>query len=521
MSIPALIVQNNGVGVASDDNMNTWVQGGALLANLRAFVGVSSMTVWTVGTTTSGDGGQGMFVWNAGATAADDGGVTTIAPNGLITGRWIRQSGNFGAITTVPNIAALRSLVSGQTPVWVQGYYTAGDGGEGMFVTGTSATDNGGTIVVTSNGMTYYRETGGESFLLSWFGALPNGSDCAPAMNAALVALPSGIGGRIRIGSGTWTFASEIVFTYPTGVFGLSLTGNGADTTNLYWPSTDGVNVTANNARNWISVRDLSIVTGASSFTGIAIENTVQGSDFAANDFTNVTFRGSDGGAQTLYWGLALKVVGFCQVNYTGLLVYGSSTGSPGTGVTLAGIAASGHYSLIHNFTDCTWLNVGLGVEIVTYVQGIIFNQCDFTNGASDIEVAMSAIGTTQLAIVASQFAGESNRIVIQGPCAGLLMSANLIYVATGMIGLAVNGVCIQTAITGNSFVGNTTSGTFGVVMNSASNGTIVGNSFWGFNTAVDLSSTSSGWNVQSNSYANNTNNTANAGTNVVGGGSQ
>lgn len=93
MGVPTLAVQAQGIGVVSDDNLNTYVQGGSVVSDLRAFVGLSNMTVWLVGTDTPSDGGQGMFYWASAATSADDDGATTIAPYGLTTGRWLRQSG--------------------------------------------------------------------------------------------------------------------------------------------------------------------------------------------------------------------------------------------------------------------------------------------------------------------------------------------------------------------------------------------------------------------------------------------
>lgn len=68
--------------------MNTWVQGGAVLSDLRAFSGVAKMTVFTVGATTPGDGGAGAYYWDSSSTAADNG-TTVIAPSGFITGRWL------------------------------------------------------------------------------------------------------------------------------------------------------------------------------------------------------------------------------------------------------------------------------------------------------------------------------------------------------------------------------------------------------------------------------------------------
>lgn len=220
---PALTVAANGNGVVTDQQLNTYVQGGALLANLRAFPGLSKMCVWMLGTDVPNDGGEGMFYWNGTATANDDSGVTTIAPNGLATGRWLRQSGADIFIASVANIAALRALTTGASPVWVEGYYAAGDGGEGMFYLGGAGSDNGGTIIVSSAG-TYYRETGGEPLSVKWFGATGNGTTNDTAAIQATAA--AGTGMYIPAGSYLVT-ASTVLQT------GATVSGAGAGDTTI------------------------------------------------------------------------------------------------------------------------------------------------------------------------------------------------------------------------------------------------------------------------------------------------
>ena len=94
--IPALAVQQNGLGVVNNDNMNTWVQGGCLLANLQQFTGLSGMTVILIGLVAPGDGGQGTFYWNATWQGAPDN-SNSIQPFGVIVGAWLRLPGVAGA----------------------------------------------------------------------------------------------------------------------------------------------------------------------------------------------------------------------------------------------------------------------------------------------------------------------------------------------------------------------------------------------------------------------------------------
>lgn len=104
--IPALAVQQPGLGVVTADNLNTYVQGGALLSNLQAFIGVAGMIVYTTGYSAVGDGGQGAWTWNAGLTSGDN--LSTVLPNGSVQGGW--QKLNVGTLppgTAIVNYAGV------------------------------------------------------------------------------------------------------------------------------------------------------------------------------------------------------------------------------------------------------------------------------------------------------------------------------------------------------------------------------------------------------------------------------
>ena len=92
MGVPALAVQQPGVGAVSADNCNTFVQGGALLANLQNFSGLSNMTVYMIGYSAPNDGGQGAFYWSSTFVGAADG-ANVIQPYGVTAGAWIRLVG--------------------------------------------------------------------------------------------------------------------------------------------------------------------------------------------------------------------------------------------------------------------------------------------------------------------------------------------------------------------------------------------------------------------------------------------
>lgn len=90
MSAPALTQYQNGVNQVSGDQLNTFQQWCVNVAQLKAFTGLSNMTVYIEGFVSALDGGQGLFYWNSSSNAADDGGITTVVPNGQVSGAWNR-----------------------------------------------------------------------------------------------------------------------------------------------------------------------------------------------------------------------------------------------------------------------------------------------------------------------------------------------------------------------------------------------------------------------------------------------
>ena len=89
--VPNPTVYAQGLGSATGDGLNTFVQAATSVAQLRTVVGTGQMEVWLQGYVTFNDGGQGMFVWSSSATGPDDGGITTVVPNAATQGAWIRQ----------------------------------------------------------------------------------------------------------------------------------------------------------------------------------------------------------------------------------------------------------------------------------------------------------------------------------------------------------------------------------------------------------------------------------------------
>jgi hypothetical protein len=530
-SVPYLQQFVPGQGVIPAATLNTFVQGGCYLANLRAFTGLPNQNVQMIGFTAINDGGQGTFVWS-GNTGTDDGGVTTIVPYGVTQGCWLRQvpgelptpTNSVGTVITIANLRALTSSVYAGGLVFVEGYFALQDGGEGMFCwasNDTTSADNGGTIIVDSSGRRWYREASGQPKNIRWFGGNPSVSDCTAAYTAALATIKAP-GGMLFFPKGTYTFLSSPTFIYPSGQFALTLLGEGADATIMNWPSGSGLAFVASSPLHTIHLRDFTASTGVAGGTtvGIALTNSIQGGNFGQNDLFRVTFRGSDGGAATSYWNTSLSNFGWGNFAYDACLFYGPASGGAGIGAHVSGVSSGAFkYSLVHNFAKSSWFNLGQGLIYDSYVQGVALSQCNFTNGTTDIIIPSGAVGATQLAISDSQFAGSGERILLNGPIASVILTNNLIYIAANQIGLAFNAIYGQCAITGNVFSGMSVTGSFGINVNATGyTNVITGNVFYGLGNGINLAGANTGgWIVALNNYSGSTNSVINAGSNQVG----
>lgn len=105
------------------------------------------------------------------------------------------------------SFAALRAYTGPRKSVYITGYLVsaAPAGISGMFVpapSDTTSTDNNGTIIVSSNGMRWYRALGGAKPTLAHFNVLPTmANDLTAAINAVFVAM---IGKDLEIPNGTY-----------------------------------------------------------------------------------------------------------------------------------------------------------------------------------------------------------------------------------------------------------------------------------------------------------------------------
>lgn len=128
---PQNYVSANGMGQILDGNLNAAVQTTANVTVLRAFVGITGMTVTLQGLTAAGDGGTGTFYWSAGAYT-DNGTTVIVPPAATGQGAWLRAASLFAApLYTVAGLPAATSANQGQQAYATNGRNTGEGGGSG------------------------------------------------------------------------------------------------------------------------------------------------------------------------------------------------------------------------------------------------------------------------------------------------------------------------------------------------------------------------------------------------------
>jgi hypothetical protein len=143
------------------------------------------------------------------------------------------DDGDTLSVFYVENIAALKALTAGQYDlVYVEGYYTPGDGGGGWFdwdADSTATMDNGVVIQVNAGGDGRYNRIVDGNVSPLWFGAKGDGTtDASSAMSYANTYADS-VNKSIVVDGGTYLFATNPALTVPVifsgdGMFKVTVT---------------------------------------------------------------------------------------------------------------------------------------------------------------------------------------------------------------------------------------------------------------------------------------------------------
>ena len=149
-----------------------------------------------------------------------------------------------GPVQVIANIATLRANITAAVAVvYVEGYNTPQDGGEGLFElisTDHSSADNGGTIIVDASGQRFYRQlTSSGIVAIQQFGAKVDGStDDSAAIQAAINWLETGTAGPAGYGQGG-------IVLFPPGTClintGVSISTGGVTLQGVGWEEYSGL----------------------------------------------------------------------------------------------------------------------------------------------------------------------------------------------------------------------------------------------------------------------------------------
>lgn len=113
-----------------------------------------------------------------------------------------------GYTASIPDYSALRNFTAGNNSVYINGYgasYSSGIAGQFIYdPTDTTSSDNGGTIIVSTNGKRWKRLFQKDNGILPiWFGADPTGINESTTALQNCINFATSTGGVVNLGAGT------------------------------------------------------------------------------------------------------------------------------------------------------------------------------------------------------------------------------------------------------------------------------------------------------------------------------
>ncbi|HLY06403.1 MAG TPA: glycosyl hydrolase family 28-related protein [Rhizomicrobium sp.] len=218
-------------------------------------------------------------------------------------------------ISTILNIAALEAYSSPAmtgTVLFVQGYSSYADGGEGNFhlTATTGGTTDYGTIIIDAMGREWVRDTSGAPYNAKWFGATGGGTlddtlALQHAINAAQSPAGSSTGKLLLIPAGTYLISASLEITQTIKIIGEGQFNTYITTSAL---SDDNITITSNNIfLDGVEISDIQLdATGAKTAGyGISILST-NGGHSARCTFRDITMSGNMFGGMNVQVGFDL-----------------------------------------------------------------------------------------------------------------------------------------------------------------------------------------------------------------------
>jgi hypothetical protein len=373
----------------------------------------------------------------------------------------------------------------------------------------SGAGDNGGQVAANGVGC-WLAAFPAPGIDIREFGAVATGTnDSGPAISAAMSVAG---GATVLVPAGTFKCNSQISLAMPAG--GFTIQGKGSALSTLYFPTTSGLALTMADGNRAPHIRDLTLLTGAvGTSTGITItQNSASFDTTEIADITNVTLKGNDGLTFTKYWSTGIVLNNVSYLNSYGLSIIGAA-GATGISAT----ANSTTPSYISNFTSANFENIGVGITLGNWVQGITVSQSNF-GGSIGISVPSSvSTGQVQLTLLGNQWNDTAAAVDSEGPFADIMFHDNLVLAPSGGTGIII-GNATRVSIQNNHFVALDVGTGKAIDIKSTGGlglgGIVSGNLINGFATGVNLQDSAANFTVTHNVNQGNTAFVTNVGTN-------
>jgi hypothetical protein len=338
----------------------------------------------------------------------------------------------------VDSIAALRALGSSTyLRAFVTGYYAAGDGGGGAYrvdATDTTSADNGGTIIVATDGARW-KLINTSIVSVKQFGARgDDATDDTSAIQAALTWLSS-VGGSIYLPSGTYKISASLNITSSNvRIFGdgpVSKIKTYSSALDIFVVSAGGGSSEIDN----VTFANFDVLSSIAKTAGAAFKCT----KIARARWDNVCLCSTEdtiSPGNFLFNGIDLNQFDYCVINGGTIITTNEGVACNGDPSSLfgAGLFLCGGLKISGQST-------GAGVHIGGGAGGIYFNDCDVIGNRNNV------------LIDTARQAGVANReIFFGGTCS--LDSANndAVFVDSNSVThLQITGTWIASAGTSNS----------------------------------------------------------------------
>lgn len=438
-------------------------------------------------------------------------------------------------IPQIASIAVLRAATTTTAPnsiVYVIGYRTGADGGEGMFwynSSDTSTADNSGTVIVDASARRWYRETGGLPLSILWFGGFNNGATANDTAFARLASVAENMpsGAQILFPPGKYMFSAQQSINFPSNqpVFDVDIFGAGAI---LYWPNVNGgLLINLGSPGHTFSLEGMHFTTGqAAGGTGLFVGQGSPLSAFFQSKISDVVFRGDDnhGNIASFYWTNCAEVLNVCGTCWDTVTCYGSGS-SNGNGLVFTGTGTnpSIDYSIQHGISQGIFNNLGIGILYSDFAQGIAITQSLFQNSKVGISTIVDELGVlAQMQVSDCSFGCLNAGIDLLTSIGNVFIHDNDMFCFAGTPCIQIFS-CQGCTIANNalSMVGPGGATSYGVYLKGTITGTpstITGNTIVNMTYGVFLDTTAQNVLVASNATLNCTTPFQNNGTgNVIG----